>query len=73
MILPSDICPGHVILHLFAKTVNRKLRISLNNFSVRFLKIMILLVSKHISVEMMNLFIPTKEMVGNDQIQTIVC
>jgi hypothetical protein len=35
MIPTSDICPGHMILHLFAKTVNHNLLISLNSFSVR--------------------------------------
>lgn len=39
MILPSDICPGHVILHLFTKTVNHNLLISLNPFPVRLLRI----------------------------------
>ena len=35
MIPASDIRPGHPILHLFAKTVNHNLLISLNSFSVR--------------------------------------
>ena len=33
MLNASGICPGHLILHLFPKTVNHNLLISLNHFS----------------------------------------